>query len=69
MSSNGFKYIWQGEFKVGDLAIKCYELEGGKRIIDTVSLRELIKLLTVDHYPDGIKTLFDWSKGLDRAKD
>lgn len=54
--------VWSGEFKMGDVTVRCYVLDNGQRIINADDLEALFSGgPVIDH--DEIIDLARWCKG------
>jgi hypothetical protein len=56
--------IWSGSFRVFDMDVHCYVLEGGQRIIEQSDFEQLSKLLA-DGAPrdeQGLQALMRWQR-------
>jgi hypothetical protein len=59
--------VWSGEFKVGDVVMRCHVLSDGRRVIDSESVHEFFSRAAAEaaagRMVDGMSDFVRWLKG------
>ena len=59
--------IWQKNFTLFGVEVRCHVLEDGQRIIEATSVEELFKEADWVMDDPGLSAFFDWLRGCDQA--